>query len=245
MKDCRETLLRHPSQADVIATRDGKARGNLGLLMTSEEGKMKKLGVVMAALSVMAGPSVASADLYTFYKFSSNTAYDLESQFTVDVVGDGAGQLVDFTFRNVSGVGTSTAMLTKMYFYWGAFTSATVQGFSSLGVGSIYTPTSGYPPFGVDPYGKLGFINDGGSAYGVNPGGDFFTVHSTLTSHTVDQLLADLSSGAFVIGLRVQFTDGAQFEWMTSVAPVPVPGAVLLGVPGLSVAGWRLKRKTI
>ncbi len=51
-------------------------------------------------------------------------------------------------------------------------------------------------------------------------------------------------SGSF--GLVVSFLGSVQFctEQVPTGVPVPVPGAVLLGAIGLSVAGWRLKRKT-
>jgi probable HAF family extracellular repeat protein len=47
--------------------------------------------------------------------------------------------------------------------------------------------------------------------------------------------------GLTVVGYGMH--DGHTEAWRADLTPVPVPGAVLLGALGLSVAGWRLKRK--
>jgi len=57
--------------------------------------------------------------------------------------------------------------------------------------------------------------------------------------HVYDNSIAQLDSGYIGLGREIKYDN---FKGFTDVAPVPVPGAVLLGMLGLSVVGVKLRK---
>ncbi len=93
----------------------------------------------------------------------------------------------------------------------------------------------------------------------LNPGTYWLGLHNGPLSFTGDGSTAFYWEAAEHNGTFSLYMDGSPFDdgewWLETWEPafqlfgspavVPVPGAVLLGALGLSVAGWRLKRKTV
>ncbi len=212
----------------------------------------------LALLGVMTGE--ARADLYGFYNISGNNVFDAaigEAQLSVEVTDAGSGQVL-FTFYNS---GPEASSITDVYFDDGSLLGIAglidadegIGGDPGVNFSQIANPGNlpaanlASPPFVT----TAGFSADSDPAvqpWGVNPGetlGILFTLQGT---QTLDNVLDELSSGALRIGLHVQgFASGGSESFVNTdftITVVPLPGAVLLGMLGLGVAGIKLRKHT-
>ncbi len=195
--------------------------------------------------------TAARADLYGFQNISGNSAVDAaigEDQLSVNVTRPDGGQVL-FTFRNA---GSDPSSITLIHFDDGVLDSLASVGDSDLGVS--FSPgarqpvlpagNDASPPFVVTPGLSASSDSRGGvQPNGVNPGETVGLLYDLQGSSSFANVIADLSSGALRIGIHVQGFDGGGSEsFINDPQPVPVPGALALGMFGMSVLGVKLRR---
>ena len=192
----------------------------------------------------------ARADLYGFYNISGNDAVDAaigESQFFVNVTEPGGGQAL-FTFLNI---GPEASSITDIYFDDGSLLGiASIDNtdpgvlFSQLASPSnLPAANNATPPFMT----TAGFSADSDPAVqpdGVNPGETVGILFDLQSGQTYADVLNKLSDTSLRIGIHTQgFASGGSESFVNNMNPVPVPGAVLLGMIGLSVTGVKLRKR--
>jgi hypothetical protein len=208
------------------------------------------LALCFAVLCIIASP--ARAVSFGFVNITNNNATDAatgEAQLSVDVADYGVNSqgnnLVLFTFTNS---GPNPSSITEVYFDDGVLLNlATVQNIS----GVDFTQDSINPTNPPDlPGGKAivpqfnvtaSFSADvtQNTADGVNPGDILGIVFELQDTKTYSDVIADLNSRALRIGIHVRdFAGGGSESFIT-----PIPGAVLLGMLGMGVAGLKLRKK--
>ncbi|MHC4298053.1 MAG: hypothetical protein ACYS7Y_12190 [Planctomycetota bacterium] len=191
----------------------------------------------------------ARADLYGFYNISANSAVDAaigEAQLFVDVTDPGGGQAL-FTFINT---GPEASSITDTYFDDGALLGIASIDNSDPGVmfsqfakpKNLPAANNVSPPFETTE----GFSFDSDPPVqpnGVNPGETLGLLFDLQSGQGYADLLGQLGDASLRIGIRVQgFACGGSEAFVNNVIPVPVPGALLLGVFGLSIAGVKLRK---
>jgi hypothetical protein len=220
------------------------------------------LGIVLA-LVVILSPS-ARAGMYSFAPLTNNTGQPgvVVPQLSVDVTeGTGADTgLVLFTFLNDVGVPSS---ITHVYFDDGTL-DEDGDGIdfisSSAGVSFSIDGTAGVLPGGnnADPDFATSFSAGANSAggllsNGVNSSSEWLTVKFAAD---YDDVIAAINLGftdpygpgwydeSLRIGIHVQGIPYASGTGSTSESYImtPIPGAVLLGILGLSVVGIKLRK---
>ena len=147
--------------------------------------------------------------------------------------------------------------LSKWAVYWGgvilaailcgapAFADmATFQGLGDLPGGGFYSTASGVSADGsvVVGYSRCA---SGYEAFRWTQAGGIVGL-GDLAGGSFNSYAQDVSADGSVVvgwGRNPSGNDEAWRATLGSPEPVPVPGAALLGVLGLSVAGWRLRRK--
>jgi hypothetical protein len=206
-----------------------------------------------------------------FARISSNSTADLEGQLFVDITNDGyeATNQVLFRFRNEKIAGWVPSSICDVYFDDGSLLGiATLIDMDnggdpgvqfSVGANPSELPnaSSASPPFvttvgfsadsdpavqpnGVAPGEWLGIVFD------LQPGKNFQSVIDALLGVGLTSPGAD---GGLRIGIHVQGlpgnnnNDGESDSYVNTPAEfVPVPGAVVLVLLGLSAAGLKLRR---
>lgn len=213
-----------------------------------------------ALLAGLAGGAQA-AD-YAFACITNNSAAacaDGAANLSMDVT-DAGGGWVDFTFRNLSALGSA---VTEIYFDDGTllgiaalFDSGSGVTFSQVGSAAPPNLPGGEqvdPPFQV----TQGFAADtgsGGNAKGVEnklDGGvqEFVTVRFELLggqtfADTLAALNGPLGDGSDLrVGLHVRGFAGASSEAFVNAMPVPEPGNWSLMLSGLAAAGLMVRRR--
>jgi hypothetical protein len=212
------------------------------------------LGLVLA-LSVLSGQ--ARADLFGFDALSnySGDSAAIAPQLVVNVTESGGDAL--FSFYNnwdpltlsqiVPDADGPIGVITNIFFMGGdslltngyvdgdsgatvAFTSGSTSlptDLQGLGFASALFTATAEPP---RPTNGVGFYPDYGLEY-VTVGFDL------LGGIDIEDVFSALGDKSLLIGLHVQAI-GPDSDWFVT----PVPGAVLLGLLGLGVAGWKLRR---
>ncbi len=207
---------------------------------------------IIAAILAMVVANTASADpVYTFYRITNNNIEDVGSQLrmTVSDASGGGSSRVAFTFENWVGIRSS---ICDIY-----FDDGTLLGIASISDSGISVAFSSPASPGDLPGGNLvmppfqtsqNFSADSDSPVsdnGINAMGEWVTItFDLLTGATYTQTLAALGDGSLRVGLHVQcigVRDDSD-SYINNPVPIPLPGAALLGVLGLAVAGWARRR---
>ena len=204
----------------------------------------------------------ARADLYGFKNITNNLAGDAaigEAQLFVDVTDPGGGQVL-FTFSNI---GPEASSITDIYFDDGPLLGPPTVIDSPPGTSfSLFASPPNLPGWStmVPPFeATAGFSADSdppAQPYGVNPGesmGILFDLEGTNTfANVIDAInlgftqpsdpsdpLDPWFSDSLRVGIHAQGFDSGGSE---GYIMTPVPGAVILGILGLGVAGWKLRK---
>ncbi len=175
---------------------------------------------------------------------------------------------ISFTFRNI---GPERSSITDVYFY-DRFEDGALSNFNTAEIlsstGVVFTEPakpanlpglSGYlgvskddlnswRAFSADsdrPTAPNGVNNDDPSD---STPGEWLTIKFILRdvpppADTFGEVLGDLLADRLFVGIKIQgFEDGGSEGFVNNPPRVPVPGAVFLGMLGMSAAGWRLRR---
>jgi hypothetical protein len=211
-------------------------------------------------------PVPARAELFGFTPITSNSDGSVAQQLSLAVTGGGG--MASFTFYNnlAPGLVVGSPLPSSITLaYFDDRTAPTLltnlTGILEPGGVSFAPVLSGTLPggnslldnftfsFGAEATSAGGVQNNG-----VNPGEYLTLIFSTPTTVSLADLVAALNAGAgdvpdatdtLRIGIHVQGIGTASYSdafVLTPLSPVPVPGAVLLGVLGLGAAGLKLRQ---
>jgi hypothetical protein len=224
---------------------------------------VKRLLVLGGVLTVLASPALADMTPFQFKNVTTNNAVSaaLGGQFQLEV-GDVAGHSDQAVFRFMNAAGGAQSAIAQIYFYGGM--ALDILGFTTSGSGVAFKDVdSGFghlPGLAPAEMSSLGLsVVDEADAKspvttkGVNPG-EWLEVLVQLTpGKAYSDLIASMNTlhngssyANLFVGIHVQgFSQGSSESFITvandeggsqpSPAPVPAPGAVLLGMVGMSI----------
>ena len=195
----------------------------------------------------------ARAETFGFYNITGNDTADAdagETQLTVDVTDPGGDQ-VSFKFHNE---GSYNMYISDIYFYDGKLEYAPLSMNWSTGVDFVTPPDDG--PFGTGDglpgyksWTPLSLFLEAtqvpGGANGVDPG-EWVEVVFDIKDPVNDdfaEILGDMASSTMVVGIHVQGMGSGDDTAGSEGFITPVPGAVILGILGLGVAGLKLRKR--
>ena len=199
------------------------------------------LSLVLVSVFILS--TEAQATMFGFENITANNVADAaigEAQLSVDVTDPGSDQVL-FTFHND---GTETCSIADIYFRDGSLTLASIID----GPGVDFEPGAAPPELPGYPGGTWTSFFTADSepptfGNGVNngsPTGEWLSFLFDIDSgYSYNGVITDMLNRSMEIGLHVQGFDGGGSE---SFVSTPVPGAVLLGLLGLGVAGVKLRK---
>ena len=211
---------------------------------------MKKIiftAIILAFFILNAQP--ATADMY--FSSISNSPIDLSGQLHVNIINIGTSQVL-FTFFNDVGINSGIG---------GVFFDDRTSLLSNIIVSKNTDPIP-YTSLGVDfeiPNGNGAFPqgNNLNPAFEVTFKATKYNSESNSIDHSGEYLgilfngslaavLGAINDGNLRVGLHVQSIEGScgsdSDSYINTRTTVPVPGAVLLGMLGLAVAGSKLRK---
>ena len=234
--------------------------------MNAHKNIVVRLLIVTTVLVVLFFSTNAHAAIYGFKNITNNNASDAavgEAQLTVEVTDPGGGQVL-FTFKNTAAI--EACSITDIYIDDGALLAnvGDLNTYSSSGVafavpaappdlpgGGGITPefqTSAGLSADSDAPAYANGVNSGSEYLGVlfnlQPGKTFANILAAIDRGFHPELYYDYTSKIWTaenlrIGLHVQGFDSGGSE---SFVNTPVPGAFLLGMLGMGVAGMKLRK---
>jgi len=218
---------------------------------------MRKL-ILILIVCLIAAPT--EADLYSFAQITNNTSTSVGAQLCVDVSSYGTNQVL-FRFYNDGPAGSLYDVAVPIY---SSICDVYFDDGALLGIAAIDNPTGVLfsqlatpknlcggqnlsPPFET----TSGFSADSDSPVqhnGVNPGEYVGIVFDLEPNKDFDDVISAINLGfsnpwledSLRIGIHVQAIGISGNS--DSFIMTPVPGAVILGMLGLSVAGWKLRK---
>lgn len=218
---------------------------------------MRKL-ILILIVCLIAAPT--EADLYSFAQITNNTSTSVGAQLCVDVSSYGTNQVL-FRFYNDGPAGSLYDVAVPIY---SSICDVYFDDGALLGIAAIDNPTGVSffqfatpknlcggqnlsPPFET----TSGFSADSDSPVqpnGVNPGEYVGIVFNLEPNKDFDDVISAINLGfsnpwledSLRIGIHVQAIGISGNS--DSFIMTPVPGAVILGMLGLSVAGWKLRK---
>jgi len=211
-----------------------------------------RLLIVATVLVVLLLSTDANAAMYGFYNISGNKVADAaigETQLSVNVTDGGSGNVL-FTFSNS---GPEASSICDVYFDDGSLLGiaglidaddgtggdAGVDFTQLASPGNLPAANNASPPFVT----TAGFSADSDSPVqpnGVNPGETLGILFDLKGSQTLADVINELNNASLRIGIHVQGFDSGGSESFVNI--VPVPGALLLGMLGMGVAGIKLRK---
>ena len=234
------------------------------LVIRKAKRSMTFLSLVLVFVVIMS--TEARAVMYGF-KSITNTYGEAEigeAQLSVDVTNPGGGQVL-FTFSNV---GSDPSTIHEVYFEDGTllkiYDDETTDGFDEvegiindypdvyflLGAspGNLPSASSASPPFVATQ--AFSVDNAPGNSYGVDPGEELGILFDLEGGANFDSVIAAINLGftnpypggntSLRIGLHVG--NIGTLRESESYIMVPTPGAVILGLLGLGIAGLKLRK---
>jgi hypothetical protein len=190
---------------------------------------------------------------------------DLDSYWTIGSTGQSAATMIvewtNWDTQQSFGVYDRANPLNQVTIFAGAATPGFIVGQAVLGMSSsglmslnnalVLDEFDNPVVFGSDAFGFF-LTNPGGAVWysdsELNNGMDHMLAFQGNGLDTIS--IADVKSGTWLTTEYVlAFEDYTDFDYqdfvvmVESVVPVPVPGAVLLGVLGLGAAGMRLRKR--
>ena len=213
------------------------------------------LSLVLALVVVLSGQ--ARAELFGFEAITDNSGISSSyaQQLAVDVASAGGGTQVLFTFYNYGPIGGS---ITDIYFDDTAGLLAFDSIFADSGPGVTFVNSgagtnpadlpsgnTAVPPFvATQPLTVESTPNP--PIHGVNPG-EYVAVLYDIVSGSFAGVRSALLAGfdgadTLRIGIHVRGIDPTGVNQSDSFIAVPVPGAAILGLLGLGIAGWKLRK---
>ncbi len=185
--------------------------------------------------------SSGSGALFTFYNDGpSGSAYDVPSPIT--------SEITTIYFDDTAGVLSGLSSITQ-----------TPVGFTDLAgeaaIGSLPDPPYDIKPANLPSGSTVGFFADGALSAqrtsapsgGVDVGEYVALLYNIAGGKTFADVISALNLGAtgvdaLRIGLHVQQIPFGTGTTSDSFVNTPVPGAVILGLLGLGIAGWKMRR---
>ena len=208
---------------------------------------MKKFIIVVLALLFMIEP-VKAGYVYEFAYISGDSPGSaVASQLSLEVTS-GGGDIVNFTYKN-DGSGTPIpSSLTDIYIDDGILKDLTIID-DDPGVdfeidnveNCVFYPSYGIS-FVVDQY--LSASNYGNqSITGINPGESLTLQYSLQGVEFYELINAINNQQDLKIGIKVKSIDmGPGTDYSTEFILVPLPATILLGMLGLGVGGWKMRK---
>lgn len=218
--------------------------------------------VCVAISVVVAGES--KADVFGFTRIEpSNASVDVASQLSVKVTDEGSNQVL-FTFEHDAGPGgtPNDATIAQIYFDDDASILSSLAGIRDYQYDSTLYPEVDFevganpshlpggdnlvPSFAKPADRAYGARQQAGGApkWGVDPGESVGLLFNIDAGSGFSDVIGSITAGALRAGLHViSIAPDGESDAFVSTAPVPVPGAFLLGSLGLGFAGWLRKRQ--
>jgi hypothetical protein len=222
------------------------------------------LSLVLVLMAVLSAP--ARAELYGFYPITNNSGLQntVALQLSVDITDPGGNQAL-FTFYNdgpaASPYDVPSPIISEITTIYIDDNAGVLSGLASI----TQSPT-GFtdlfreggtglpdPPYEIKPQNLPGgapagfFANEFLSAQrttapggGINVGEYASLLYSIVVGKSFADVLNAMDLASMRIGLHVQSIGGSTGTSDSFVTPVP--GAAILGLLGLGIAGWKLRK---
>ncbi len=221
------------------------------------------LSLVLALVVIL--PAAAQAALYGFEAITNNSGVSgtVAGQLSVDVTSAGGGTQALFTFYNDGPSGSAydvsspiISEITTMYFddtagVLSGLASITQSpvGFTDFASGAtpanLPSGNTATPPFSATS--GLSAQRTTAPTGGVDVGESAALLYNVVIGKTFTDVINALNLGAtgvdaLRIGLHVQGINPTGVNASDSFIITPVPGAAILGLLGLGIAGWKLRK---
>lgn len=211
---------------------------------------LRWVGGAVAITAVLGSANLAYAELFSFTRITNNAGVNIEDQLFLAVTDatDGFGPKATFTFSREGPDGENA--IADVYFDDGTLLGISTWDSSD---GVSFTP----PATPGDLPGGDGFFNTTQQwSFDADPPVEHNAIDSDvewlaitfnlLSGQTFADTIQALNDGSLNVGLHVQAigSDDWSDSHTTSAPPVPVPGAIALGVVGLGMIGV-LRRKRV
>lgn len=211
------------------------------------------LYLILALVVIL--PAAARADLYGFYPITSNSGLQniVALQLSVDITNPGGNQAL-FTFYN-DGPALSpydvlspiTSQITTIYIDDNAgvlsgLASITQSpiGFTDFAAGANPTNLPGGNTAGFTADTALSAQRSSSPSGGADVGEYVSILYNLVAGKSFADVINAMNLALMRVGLHVQGiggSGGTSDSFLT-----PVPGAVILGVLGLGIVGWKLRK---